>query len=79
MTGTGRVCLGAELEIWRQGEFGTGAAAAASAQLRLGAGLGLVAEAGYKGEGYVLGRALEGSAFGAVGIRYDFDHGPRGR
>lgn len=74
---TDRIALGAEVEVWRQDGWGTGGAAAVSAQVRFAGCLGLVGELGYKGEGYMLGRALERTPYGEVGLSCRFAHGER--
>jgi hypothetical protein len=70
--------LGAEVEVWNQDVYGVGAAAAAEVNVQLVGGFGLTGWAGYKDKGYSLGRPIEATPFGALGMTYRFDHGARG-
>lgn len=69
--------LGAEVEVWDQDVHGFGISGSASAEVPLRGGLGAVGWLGYKTEGYVLGRSIDSTPFGALGLAYSFEHGLR--
>ena len=73
---TDHLRLGAEAELWDQDVHGFGVLFAGEGEVRLKNGLGLIGWLGYKDEGYVLGRPVGRTAFGAVGMSYRFEHGP---
>lgn len=66
--------LGLEVELRHQDIDGFGLLASAEGELRLAHGLGLIGWVGDKDGGYALGRAIERTAFGALGMSYRFDH-----
>jgi hypothetical protein len=72
-----RLQLGAEIEVWDQDVYGAGAAATATAGVALRGGLGLTGWLGYKTGGYVLGRAIEATPFGSLGLTWSYQHAPR--
>ena len=57
--------------------YGFGVLLASEGEVRLKNALGLIGWVGDKREGYVLGRPLGRTPFGALGMSYRFDHGPR--
>ncbi len=72
-----RIRLGAEVEVWDQDVYDLGVSATATAEASVHGGLGVVGWLGYKTEGYVMGRDIDRTPFGAVGLTYRFHHGPR--
>jgi len=74
---TAGVRLGAEVEVWDQDVYGLGVSATASAEVSIHGGLGAVGQLGYKTDGYVMGRGIDRTPFGALGLSYRFQHGPR--
>jgi hypothetical protein len=71
----GRWRVGGALEGWSQSFYGLGGSAELEGDVRLFDGFGLTAVFGYKTEGYALGRAIEGTFFGGVGLTFAFEHG----
>jgi len=62
--------VGAKAEVWDQDIFGAGFSAVSNASYRFSKDLFLTAEAGYKTDGYTLGRAIDENFILWLGLQY---------
>ena len=71
---TSRLGVGFVLDGWGQDEYGLGLSAESSLSATLSEHLRLTAAAGYKTEGYLLGRRIEAGPHVRAGLEYRFAH-----